>query len=52
MTSNQCLKGTDRDAQASKKILEKIFINVQGNEPTIKPKDIRKEVFLILFIQS
>ena len=44
MTSKQCLTGTDRVAQASKKISGKIFINVQGDEPTIKPKDIRKVI--------
>ena len=44
MTSKKCLTGTDRVAQASKKISGKIFINVQGDEPTIKPKDIRKVI--------
>ena len=39
MTSKSCLTGTDRVAEASKKINSKIFINVQGDEPTISPKD-------------
>ena len=42
MTSSKCLTGTDRVAEASKKIKSKIFINVQGDEPTINPKDIKK----------
>ncbi len=42
MTSTDCLTGTDRVAQASKKINSKVFINVQGDEPTIDPKDIKK----------
>ena len=42
MTSKNCLTGTDRVAQASKKIQSKIFINVQGDEPTINPLDIKK----------
>ena len=42
MTSNKCLTGTDRVAEASKNINSKIFINVQGDEPTIDPKDIKK----------
>ena len=42
MTSKSCLTGTDRVAEASKKINSKIFINVQGDEPTISPKDIKK----------
>ena len=42
MTSTKCLTGTDRVAQASKKINGKIFINVQGDEPLINPLDIKK----------
>jgi 3-deoxy-manno-octulosonate cytidylyltransferase (CMP-KDO synthetase) len=41
MTSSKCLTGTDRVAEASKKINAKIFINVQGDEPLVNPKDIR-----------
>ena len=42
LTSSKCLTGTDRVAEASKKIKGKIFINVQGDEPLVKPSDIRK----------
>ena len=42
MTSKYCLTGTDRVAEASKKIKGDVFINVQGDEPTINPEDIRK----------
>ena len=42
ITSKSCLTGTDRVAEASKKINSKIFINVQGDEPTISPTDIKK----------
>ncbi len=42
MTSKNCLTGTDRVAEAAKKIRAKIFINVQGDEPLINPKDIKK----------
>ena len=41
-TSNSCLTGTDRVAEASRKIKSKIYINVQGDEPLIKPLDIKK----------
>ena len=41
-TSTKCLTGTDRVAEASKKINSKIIVNVQGDEPTIKPRDIKK----------
>ena len=43
-TSSRCLTGTDRVAEASKKIRSKIYVNVQGDEPTINPKDIRKVI--------
>lgn len=42
LTSKKCLTGTDRIAQASKKIKSDIFINVQGDEPVINPIDIKK----------
>jgi 3-deoxy-manno-octulosonate cytidylyltransferase (CMP-KDO synthetase) len=41
MTSSRCLTGTDRVAEASKKLNAKIFINVQGDEPLVNPKDIK-----------
>tara|TARA_E500000178_G_C17036417_1_gene763659 strand:- start:6980 stop:7708 length:729 start_codon:yes stop_codon:yes gene_type:complete len=44
MTSKKCLTGTDRVAEASKKINSNIFINVQGDEPLIKSADIKKIV--------
>ena len=43
-TSSSCLTGTDRVAEASKKIRSKIYINVQGDEPTIDTKDIKKVI--------
>tara|TARA_B100001248_G_scaffold129007_1_gene96707 strand:- start:57 stop:722 length:666 start_codon:yes stop_codon:yes gene_type:complete len=42
MTSKRCLTGTDRVAEASKKIRSNFYINVQGDEPTIRPSDIKK----------
>ena len=42
MTSKKCLTGTDRVAEASKKIKAKIYINVQGDEPLVNIKDIKK----------
>tara|TARA_S200000501_G_scaffold284631_1_gene268904 strand:+ start:18 stop:767 length:750 start_codon:yes stop_codon:yes gene_type:complete len=42
MTSKRCLTGTDRVAEASKKIRSNFYINVQGDEPTIRPNDIKK----------
>ncbi len=44
MTSKKCLTGTDRVAEASEKIRSKIYVNVQGDEPTINPKDIKKVI--------
>ena len=42
MTSRNCLTGTDRVAEVAKKINSKIYINVQGDEPLVNPKDIKK----------
>lgn len=42
MTSKYCLTGTDRVAEASKKIKANTYINVQGDEPLVNPKDIKK----------
>lgn len=42
MTSSKCLTGTDRVAEAAQKINSKIYINVQGDEPTIDFRDIKK----------
>ncbi len=43
-TSNNCLTGTDRVAQASQKINSGIIVNVQGDEPLIDSKDIIKVI--------
>ena len=43
-TSSACLTGPDRVAEASKKIRSKIYVNVQGDEPTIDPSDIIKVI--------
>lgn len=42
ITSNKCLTGTDRVAEVAKKIKKKFYINVQGDEPLVQPKDITK----------
>ena len=42
MTSKNNLTGTDRVAEASKQVNADIIINVQGDEPLIKPEDIKK----------
>ena len=44
MTSPGCLTGTDRVAEAATKIKADIYINVQGDEPTINPNDIKKVI--------
>ena len=42
MTSTNCLTGTDRVAEVSKKINSRIYVNVQGDEPLINFKDVKK----------
>ena len=44
MTSENCLTGTDRLAEVAKKIDADIYINVQGDEPLVDPKDIQKVI--------
>jgi 3-deoxy-manno-octulosonate cytidylyltransferase (CMP-KDO synthetase) len=46
LTSDNCLTGTDRVAEASKEIQADIFVNVQGDEPMIDPNDITKAITL------
>lgn len=41
-TFKKALTGTDRVALASEKLDYKFFINIQGDEPLIDPKDIQK----------
>jgi 3-deoxy-manno-octulosonate cytidylyltransferase (CMP-KDO synthetase) len=40
MTSQNALTGTDRVAEAAKQIDADIYLNVQGDEPLLNPKDI------------
>ncbi|MES2719740.1 MAG: 3-deoxy-manno-octulosonate cytidylyltransferase [Pseudomonadota bacterium] len=42
MTTDGALTGTDRLAQAAQEIDADIFINVQGDEPLVDPRDILK----------
>ena len=44
MTSEDCLTGTDRLAEAAQKIDADIYINVQGDEPLIDSQDIRRVI--------
>jgi len=40
-TSEECLTGTDRVAEAARSIESDYYINVQGDEPLINPDDIK-----------
>ena len=40
MTSQDCLTGTDRIAEANRKLGFDIVVNVQGDEPIVDPQDI------------
>ncbi len=44
MTSSHCLTGTDRLAEANQQLKCDFIINVQGDEPLIKPEDIRSVI--------
>ena len=43
-TSKHCMTGTDRVAEVAKKIKSDIYVNVQGDEPLVKYKDIKKVI--------
>ena len=40
MTSDACLTGTDRLAEAAQQVAAKTYINVQGDEPVFNPADL------------
>lgn len=42
LTSKKALTGTDRLAEAAKKISADVYLNVQGDEPMVRPSDIVK----------
>lgn len=44
MTSDQCLTGTDRVAEASMELDYDFIVNIQGDEPLIKKMDIEKAI--------
>ena len=44
LTSKNCLTGTDRLVEVAQKIKADIYINVQGDEPLVNPKDIKKVI--------
>lgn len=44
LTSDSCLTGTDRVAEAALEIDADIIINIQGDEPMLDPKDIQKVI--------
>lgn len=44
LTSDSCLTGTDRIAEASLEIDADIIVNVQGDEPMINPEDILRVI--------
>ena len=44
MTSDQCLTGTDRVAEASVELDYDFIVNIQGDEPLIKTRDIQKAI--------
>ena len=48
MTSESCLTGTDRICEVANKF-QLTFINVQGDEPVLNPKDLIK---LIKFVKK
>lgn len=44
MTSENCLTGTDRVSEVSRKLNADFYVNVQGDEPLLDPRDIKKVI--------
>lgn len=44
MTSNNHPTGTDRVGEVSRKIKADVYVNIQGDEPTINPESIKKAI--------
>jgi 3-deoxy-manno-octulosonate cytidylyltransferase (CMP-KDO synthetase) len=44
LTSDECLTGTDRVAEASYELDSDIILNIQGDEPMINPSDIKRVI--------
>ena len=44
MTSESCLTGTDRICEVVNKFPADVYINVQGDEPVLNPKDLKKVI--------
>ncbi|MEX0732983.1 MAG: 3-deoxy-manno-octulosonate cytidylyltransferase [Aquisalimonadaceae bacterium] len=44
MTPDTCLTGTDRLAAAAEELRADLYINVQGDEPMIRPADVREVI--------
>lgn len=44
LTSDSCLTGTDRVAEASEELDYDIYVNLQGDEPLVSPKDILRAI--------
>lgn len=52
MTSNTCRNGTERVAEAAKKLSADIYVNIQGDEPIIEPSVIQTLVKSMLDNES
>ena len=44
MTSKDCLTGTDRLSEVAESVNADIYINIQGDEPLVNPKDVLKVI--------
>ena len=51
-TSQNCMTGTDRVIEISKKIKKDFYINVQGDEIFVSPKSIKKVINKVKFYKK
>ena len=52
LIKSKCLTGTDRIAEVAKKYKAKFYINVQGDEPFLNPRDLKKIIKSLKYLKK
>lgn len=52
LTKKNCLTGTDRVSEVAKKYKARFYINVQGDEPFLNPRDLKKIIKSLKYLRK
>jgi len=52
LIKSKCLTGTDRIAEVAKRYKAKFYINVQGDEPFLNPRDLKKIIKSLKYLKK